>query len=62
MSGPLREGPLDEFYRVTHPPDREFPEEAEQPVSCDTPTLENSRMAVKQLKSSKGPGGCGNLR
>ena len=29
------------------------------PVSCDPPTLEETRRAVNQLKSGKAPGGCG---
>ena len=45
--------------------DREFPvgvdsvRYADPPVSCDPPTLEETRRAVKQLKSRKVPGGCG---
>ena len=46
------------------PPDREFPgdvdavRDADPPVSCDTPNLEETSQTVKQLKSGKAPGGC----
>ena len=47
------------------PPGREFPgdvdavRDANPHVSCDPPTLEETRRAVNQLKSGKAPGGCG---
>ena len=46
-------------------PGREFPRDvdavrdADPLVSCDPPTLEETRRAVNQLKSGKAPGGCG---
>ena len=46
-------------------PGREFPgvvdavRDADPPVSCDPPTLEETRRAVNQLKSGKAPGGYG---
>ena len=46
-------------------PGREFPgdvdavRDADPPVSCDPPTLEEIRRAVSQLKSGKAPGGWG---
>ena len=48
-----------------NPPGREFSDDvdavrvAAPPVSCDPPTLEETREAVNQLKSGKAPGGCG---
>ena len=50
------------------PPGRAFPgdvdavRDADPTVSCDPPTLEETRRAVNQLKSGKAPGGCGIYR
>ena len=47
------------------PRDREFPRDvdavrdADPPASCDSPTLEETRRAVNQLKCGKAPEGCG---
>ena len=47
------------------PSDREIPgdfdavRDADPPVSCDPPALEESRRAVNQLKHGKTPGECG---
>ena len=59
-----RAGYFEELNRVDEP-DREFlgdvdaVRNAEPPVSCDPPTLEETRRAVNQLKSGKALEGCG---
>ena len=57
-------GYFEELYSA-EPPGREFPwdvehvQEADPPVNCDPPTLEETRRAVTQLKNGKAPGSCG---
>ena len=57
-------GYFERLYRVD-PPGREFPgdveavRDADSPVSCDPPSLEETKRAVDQVKCGKAPGGCG---